>query len=165
MTDASDLGSVTLEPHPYELEKAVAGDHVVVFGYDRHDVQFEISGETDADELNLSWSKVELDEGEVADVLEGGVYSDWGEDPAGRSYTVEVRAGVRHPKGTPVWTRGDESDSDGLIGFCRVCGTNFEELPEDGYERKVSRHIWHRHDDAEPDKALVLTVHDGESED
>lgn len=155
--DAHGLGEVTLEPHPHELESAITGEHVVVFGYDQHGVQFEVSGSTDADELNISWSKVELDADEVAAVLDGGVYEDRGEDLAGHGYTIEVRAGTRHPKGEPVWTR-----PDGVLAFCRVCGTDFEDVAAEHVDDVASQHILDRHRDRDPDEPIVITIDGGD---
>lgn len=93
-----------LKPHPVELASAVAGDHVVVFGVGAQSQwQFELSGRTDADDLALDWQKIELSGDEVRELLlEGSLYEDDREDSEGTAYTLEIRGGKRHPKGSPI---------------------------------------------------------------
>ena len=101
--------SVTLKPHPYELAQAVTTDHVVVFGYNEDGVQFEVSGESDHDDLNIDWGDIKIDADEVGRMLaEDHVYRERCEDLAGHTYELQVRAGERHPKGTPVHTQGED---------------------------------------------------------
>lgn len=95
---------ITLRPHAHELERAVVSDHVAVFG-DREGHQFEVSGETGHEDVEIDRTNVELDADDVAQILDGGTYTEQCEDPAGRTYTLHVRGGERHPKGTPVHTR------------------------------------------------------------
>lgn len=94
----------TLQPHPHELQKAVTTDHVAVFGGE--DTQMEVSGESEFDDLNIDWSKIELDADDVEAILNGERYVERCEDLAGRRYKIYVSGGEKHPKGTPIHTEG-----------------------------------------------------------
>lgn len=98
---------ITLRPHPYEMKRSIVADHVVVFD-DRNGHQFEVSGRTDADDIEVDWSNIELEAEEVEDILGGETYIEKCEDPAGRLYELQVNGGERHPKGTPVHTGVDD---------------------------------------------------------
>lgn len=98
---------ITLRPHPNELASAVNGDHVVVFSWDSE--QYEVSGSTEHDEeISPEWETIELTEEQAGAVLEGATVFMSREDEHDAEYTIEVRGGERHPKGTPVHTRGGE---------------------------------------------------------
>lgn len=98
---------ITLRPHPYEMKRSIVADHVVVFG-DRDGHQFEVSGETDADDLEVDWTRIELDADDVESILDGETYVEKCEDPAGRLYDLHVRGGERDPKGTPIHTEAED---------------------------------------------------------
>lgn len=101
--------ALTLRPHPYELSQAVLTDHVMVFGM-RDGTQFEVSGETDADELDIDWGVIELPAETVERVLDGGVYTEKCEDNEGRTYEIHVAGGDRDPKGTPIHMNGEPDE-------------------------------------------------------
>lgn len=112
--------TVTLTPHPRELTSAIEGDHVVVFMWTQGGsaYQFELSGDVDEDDidgdLDLDWRTIEM-VGDVAAPLVNdiGVHSIDAEDQDGREFTIEVRAGARHPKGTPIHTEAaQDGDTD-----------------------------------------------------
>lgn len=105
-----EMGHAKLQPHPAELESAITGDHVVVFGYGPDtNYQFEVSGETDADELNIDWTTIDLEPEQVEAILDEIVtYTEQCEDLAGKEYELQVRGGHRHPKGTPIHTERAE---------------------------------------------------------
>lgn len=109
-----EMGHAKLQPHPSELASAITGDHVVVFAYGPDEnYQFEVSGETDADELNIEWTKILLEPTQVNEVLDEIVtYTEQCEDLAGKEYELQVRGGHRHPKGTPIHTERAEEVSD-----------------------------------------------------
>lgn len=100
---------ITLRPHPYELERSITGDHVVVFSFYEDDVQFEVSGETEHDSLDIDWTNIELDAEDVAELLDGEPWIERCEDPAGRTYKLYVRGGDPDRKGRPIHTEGESA--------------------------------------------------------
>lgn len=110
MSAGETASAWTLKPHPYELQSAVTGDHVVVFSdRERDGLQMEVSGETEHDELDIDWTNIELDPEDVEEILDGETYVERCEDLAGKPYEIHVRGGERHPKGNPVHTTGGEA--------------------------------------------------------
>lgn len=108
MTDA--IGSARLQPNPTLLESAITGDHVEVFRYGPDDnYQFEVSGETNVEELNIDWTKIELSPEEVDAILDDGeTYTEGRRDVFGTHYELRVNGGHRHPKGEPIHTENDD---------------------------------------------------------
>lgn len=104
---------VTLEPHPYELQRAVNADHVVVFQWtqDGTGYQFEVSGEPDDEGVDLDWQNVTIPPAVAAAVVnDDTTFTDTREDDDENGYTIRVRGGARHPKGTPIHTQAATED-------------------------------------------------------
>lgn len=104
-----DPGRVTLQTHPSLLESAVVNDHVETWGFGDGDWQFEVTGETDADELEIEWTKIEINPEKAAAILhDGEQYVERCEDLQGREYKLIVNGGERDPKGSPIHTEARE---------------------------------------------------------
>lgn len=99
--------AVTLKPHPNELQSAVNNDHVAVFPWtqDGTEYQFEVSGDPENGDVDLDWQNITIPPAVAAAVVnDETTYTDLREDDDGNPYTIKVRGGTRHPKGTPIHT-------------------------------------------------------------
>lgn len=101
-----NVDEVTLKPHPHELGRAIVGDHVVTFTMIDEELQYEVSGESEYDEIHPEWEQFELNAAAVNRIVnEGEVESFEREDTEGKEYMVRVAGGTMHPKGNPIHTK------------------------------------------------------------
>lgn len=152
------MGGAKLQPNPTLLESAITSDHVEVFRYGPDDnYQFEVSGATDADELDIDWTKIELSPEDVDRVLDDGeTYTEQCEDLAGKPYELRVNGGHRHPKGEPIHT--EDNDDGGGDGPYEVVIA-----PDDGLDEEHAKLMRHRLlDDGFHDHAVEVREVDGD---